>query len=127
MLVLKKSRPCDEDILKIVDRALTSHRNWINKLKEMVDTMEVVPIQTDGNRCAFGHYYNSAIILNPKIIDLWESIEDVHLGVHKGGDDTIAAIKVGDREKANLHFEATKEKSGEMIEILNKIKKLLVE
>src|SRR5690606_25289126 len=80
----------DEDILIIIEKALTSHRNWVKRLKGMVDNMEVIPIQTDGNRCAFGHYYNSAIIHNSKILDLWRSIDQVHHGVHNGGDDTIA-------------------------------------
>jgi len=117
----------DEDILKIVERALTSHKNWIKKLEEMVDAMEVIPIQTDGNRCAFGHYYNSAVINNPKIIDLWESIEEIHHGVHNAGDDTISAIKAGDKEEAMSHFDRAKAYSQEMIEILEKIKSILTE
>ena len=115
----------DEDILIIIEKALTTHRDWVKRLKGMVDNMEVIPIQTDGNRCAFGHYYNSAIIHNSKILDLWRSIDQVHHGVHNGGDDTIAAIKSGDRDQAIYHFNRTKAKSEEMIEILIKIKSLL--
>ncbi len=42
-----------------------------------------------------------------------------------GGDDTIAAIKERDREKAVYHFNRTKAKSEEMMAILHKIQSIL--
>lgn len=115
----------DEDILNIVNNAIQSHKAWIGKLEEMVNNMEVLPIQTDGNRCAFGHYYNSIVVNNLKIKDIWQSIDDIHHKFHDLGDGVINAIKAKDRNGALTHFKEAKEKSQEMTTILNKIKSIL--
>ncbi len=115
----------DEDILDIINNALHSHTVWIGKLEEMVNSMEVLPIQTDGNKCAFGHYYNSIVVNNLEIKDIWKSIDEVHHGFHNIGDDVIRAIEVKDRDGAVTYFNKAKEKSREMINTLNEIKGIL--
>lgn len=115
----------DEDILNIVNNALRSHQNWILRLEEMVNTMIVLPIQTDGNRCAFGHYYNSVVINNQKIKDIWKSIDHIHHEFHGLGDDVINAIRNEDKDTAQLYFNKARAKSQEMTEVLTKIKSII--
>ncbi len=45
--------------------------------------MEVLPIQTDGNRCEFDHYY----ISDSRIKDIWKEIDSIYCR----GDDIIKA------------------------------------
>lgn len=115
----------DQDIYKIVVDAAHSHQLWIEKLAGMVMSMEVIPIQTDGNRCAFGHYYNSITISNEKIKTIWESIDEKHHKFHSLGDDVINAIKKGDRIAAEKYLSQAKEISKDIMDILNKIKSIL--
>ncbi|WP_333637942.1 methyl-accepting chemotaxis protein [Tissierella praeacuta] len=115
----------NEEILKIVNNALNSHQNWIAKLSGMVEDMEVLPIQTDGNRCAFGHYYNSIIVSDPKIKDIWKRIDSIHHEFHSRGDDVIRAIKDEDKDGALMYLNEARNKSKEMTDILNKIKSII--
>lgn len=115
----------DKDILDIVKKALISHQNWINNLENMVENMEITPIQTDGDKCAFGHYYNSIVVNNPKIIEIWESIDSTHQEFHNLGDDVINAIKVRDKDRALRCFNVAKGKSKEIYDKLGKIQSIL--
>lgn len=115
----------DKDIIIIVEKALQSHKSWIEKLEIMVDTMNVEPIQTDGKKCAFGHYYNSIPVNNPKIKDLWTSIDRIHLDFHKLGDEVLSDVKNNDKSSALMHLNAAKELSKELSSILNEVNSIL--
>lgn len=115
----------NQDIYKIVSDATSSHQLWIEKLEGMVHNMEVIPIQTDGNRCAFGHYYNSITVSNEKIKEIWESIDAKHHRFHSLGNDVIRAIKQEDRMAAEQYLGQAQETSKDIMSILNKIKSIL--
>ncbi|MFY9613663.1 MAG: CZB domain-containing protein, partial [Tissierellaceae bacterium] len=80
-----------------------------------------------GNRCAFGHYYNSIVMRDGKIIELWEGIDPVHHRVHSLGDDIINAIRVGDRDGAEEYLAEVKGVSKKMVGMLEEIVDLLKE
>ena len=115
----------DNDILNIVNKALDSHKIWVDQLSKMVENMEVTPIQTDGNRCAFGHYYNNIIVNNENIKELWESIDSIHHEFHGLGDYVIEAVKNNDYDTANRYLQEAREKSYELTKILNEIQDIL--
>ena len=115
----------DGEVLNIVEKALGSHKNWIVKLEKIVDTMEIEPIQTDGNRCAFGHYYNSLTILNPEIKDIWASIDNIHMEFHELGHNVLEAVKNQDKSGALSYLNKAKNLSVEMSKILNEIRRIL--
>lgn len=115
----------DGEILIIVEKALVSHRGWISKLEGIVENMIVEPIQTDGNRCAFGHYYNSLTIINPQIKKIWASIDDVHMEFHELGHSVLDSVKNNDKNEALTYLNRAKDRSLEMTNILNKIRKVL--
>ena len=115
----------DEDVLIIVERALVSHKDWISKLEGIVDDMRVEPLQTDGNRCAFGHYYNSLTIVNPEIKEIWASIDSIHMEFHELGHSVLDAVKNHDKSEALEYFNRAKDRSVEMTNILNKIRTIL--
>lgn len=104
----------DSELTKIITDALFSHQRWIDKLGEMVERMEVEPIQIDGNRCAFGHYYNGIVISNDRIKDLWASIDSVHMNFHSLGREVIEAIKSNNPEMAMRYL---REAQGLSVEI----------
>lgn len=115
----------DSELTKIITDALFSHQRWIDKLGEMVERMEVEPIQIDGNRCAFGHYYNGIVISDDRIKDLWASIDSVHMNFHSLGREVIEAIKSNNPDMAMRYLQEARGLSSEIEGKLNKIKSML--
>lgn len=97
---LKSYRFSETDIKTVIESAVKSHKNWIKTLDEMVQQMEVLPLQLNGKRCAFGHFYNSVQIENPKLSEIWKSMDSEHLELHKKGHVVIDAVRAGDRSRA---------------------------
>lgn len=115
----------DKDILLIVDKALKSHGIWMNKLEKIVEDMRIEPLQTDGNKCAFGHYYNSVTIINPEVKVVWDSIDSTHMEFHEIGHNVLSAVKSGDKEGALKYLNKAKARSVEMFNKLNNVKSIL--
>lgn len=115
----------DKDLLEIVNKAMNSHKAWISKLEFIVSNMEIEPIQTDGNKCAFGHYYNTITVTNKDILDDWKKIENIHLSFHEMGDITLKAVEEGNSREANLGLEKARSLSMEMHGLLDGIRKKL--
>lgn len=115
----------DSEVIDIVEKALRSHAIWINKLEGIVEDMKVQPLQTDGNRCAFGHYYNSITIENPEIKEIWSSIDNIHMEFHEIGHSVLESVKNNDKSEALAYLNRAKDKSIEMTNILNKVRGIL--
>ncbi len=90
-----------EEFKGIIIRAKESHIEWIDRLKTIVDSMEVAPLQVDANKCAFGHFYNAVNIEDEAIRDIWASIDSIHHDFHDLGDRAIEGVEDGDYELAN--------------------------
>ncbi len=84
----------------VIQKARQAHRVWTDKLGEMVEQMELAPLQTNGERCAFGHFYYAFQIRNGRLLSLWREIGDEHKSFHAMGTDVMEAIRQGDRERA---------------------------
>ena len=115
----------DQDIKIIVEKALVSHNVWISKLEVIVEDMKIQPLQTDGNKCAFGHYYNSLTITNPEIKEIWSSIDSIHMRFHEIGHSVLSAVKNNNQSEALRCLNVAKNTSVEISTILNQIKAIL--
>lgn len=115
----------DNDIIQIIDNAYKTHREWLSKLEDIVDTMEVKPIQVRGDKCAFGHYYHSVKVDNPLIIDKWNSIDEVHNKLHEDGNRVLNAVKNQDKSLAKKYLEESKIKGKQIFSIFEEIKMIL--
>lgn len=90
-----------------IEKAKKAHIIWTQKLHGMVDTMTVSPLQTNSDRCAFGHFYRVFYTESGKLAPLWKEIGADHKRFHSIGDNTLAAIKKHDsRKAASLYSEA---------------------
>lgn len=115
----------DGDIIELIDSALDSHRAWLDKLDRIVSNMELEPLQTDGTRCAFGHYYEGMVIKDPRIVEDWNRVEGIHLEFHRIGDETLSSVANGDSSSARNHYREAESKSKELSELLNRIRNKL--
>ena len=116
----------NRDLLQIVERAMDSHQKWVMNLEGIVHKMEVAPIQTDANRCTFGHYYNSVIVSNEEVKQIWKKVEPIHHEFHELGEQVLDAIENKDRNSAESYLTQAKDKSKEMSVILNQIRSILM-
>lgn len=85
--------------------ALKSHKKWVGKLESMASEMTIQPIQTNGHKCRFGHFYHAISIKHEAIRDDWDSIDAVHNALHATAEVVISAVNEGDRSKATSAYE----------------------
>ncbi len=106
-----------------VEHAKEAHVAWIEKVVEMVEKMEVMPIQNNGERCAFGHFYKAIRVDNGKIIEIWRKVGDEHKRFHAMGKDIMHAIKYKDEQKAQKLCDEVVELSKILLAQLDEVEK----
>lgn len=105
----------NDKFLSILDDAIKAHVDWMKKLQQMVDEKSVIPIQHNGMKCKFGHFYNSMKVSHPDIIEDWESINEVHLKLHSKAEIIISALEAHSSEDIEKIFNEAKLLSEDVI------------
>ncbi len=108
-----------------IEAAEKAHRSWVDNLRQMVQTGELVPLQTNSTKCAFGHFYHAMEVGNSAIKAEWEEIDKYHIQFHKQGDIAIAALKRGDQASAQQALQETLANSEKIFALFNSIKSKL--
>lgn len=104
-----------------LNKAVISHQNWMKTLLNIVKEENLLPLQVDDKKCAFGHFYHSVIIDDPRILKEWEIIDGIHHNLHDIGADVLIAIEQKDFDRANkLYYEAD-EISKKIISLMKQI------
>lgn len=118
----------NETFIDIVKNALESHDTWLNNLEEMVHSGELRPIQANGNKCAFGHFYRSLQVEVKEIKKDWEEIDDIHMKLHAKAYSIEEAMQEGDSSRAKNELSKAREISKEIMthleRILSKVQKM---
>ena len=117
----------NDDLIEIIDNAYSTHQNWLTNLEEIVNTMELKPIQVRGDKCAFGHYYHSIKVDNPLILEKWNSIDSIHNELHEYGAEVLNAVEAKDQDSARMYLDNSKAKGKEILIIFEEIKSILSE
>lgn len=115
----------DEKILGVIGKAKVSHVEWVKNLKKIVDERRIYPIQTNANKCAFGHFYNAVDIDNDEILAEWQDIDKTHHDFHRIGDQVINAISKNDYDSAERYYSKAEDLSREMLSKLDRIENKL--
>lgn len=111
----------NKDFIMYMEKSKESHEEWLFNLKRSVNTMKVYPLQLDGTRCAFGHFYYAINVEHPKIISNWKSIEKVHMDFHDFGKKVMDAIKNDNYESAYNYYKQAEEISSKIFKYLEDI------
>ena len=114
-----------DELSAYLDAAISAHKGWIKRLRTIVETKEIAPFQIDGNKCHFGHFYNSIEPPVPELKDLWSKIGENHRELHRSGSDIIKSLFDEDYDQADQLFKAAEEKSQELVELLSEMKSIL--
>lgn len=111
----------NEEFLKILYDAIEAHKDWTGKLKQIVDNNKIIPIQEDGMKCKFGHFYNSMSVNHPSIKEEWAGINEIHLLLHSKAHEIIDAIEQENYENTHKIFTEAQQLSSRVISVLNVI------
>lgn len=109
----------NQEVYLNVQNAKSDHKAWMDKLSEIIETMEVKPLQTNSKKCAFGHFYHSFEVTHPEIAEEWKKIDKTHHNLHSIGDEIFDAIRNNSKENARLLFEKAVEFSREIFSALD--------
>ncbi len=82
-------------ILNCMERAVAAHQSWLQTLKEMSQSGQLQPLQTDCTKCGLGHFYSAFHPVNPAVKELWDGLDEKHRTFHSYGTQMMAAIRAG--------------------------------
>ena len=111
----------NSEFAKYVRDAITAHRTWLNNLRNMVETHDVMPLQLDSTKCGFGHFYYSVKPRIPTILPVWEALEMKHRKFHQYGATIIEALNNGSHAEARQIYREAQEYSKGLIADLEQI------
>ena len=111
----------NSEFAKYVRDAITAHRTWLNNLRNMVETHDVMPLQLDSTKCGFGHFYYSVKPRIPTILPVWEALEMKHRKFHQYGATIIEALNNGSHAEARHIYREAEEYSKGLIADLEQI------
>lgn len=106
------------ELVDVLQSAKQAHQDWAEKVIAMVEKKQIVPLQLDANKCAFGHFYNAISMQHPKLVTDWNELNNSHKKYHALGKDIIAAVSAGNDEEAE-------ERCQEAAALSNEIQKML--
>lgn len=117
----------NKDFIVAINNAIKAHENWVEQLQNMAMENKIKPIQTDGQKCGFGHFYNSVIPRHEGIKEIWIKIDNIHKELHKVGEVVKNDIKNGNTEKAKENSKKATQLSQTIINMLSNIKSIATE
>jgi methyl-accepting chemotaxis protein len=120
-----KNALSNDEILKIIESAKQGHLGWLDKLKTIVDTNKVIPLQVNGHKCKFGHFYHSIDIDFPLIKNKWYEIDALHEQLHKYGEAVIQAVENNQIEVARTNYEKSKDCGRKIFVIFEDISQII--
>ncbi|MFZ5353703.1 MAG: methyl-accepting chemotaxis protein [Bacillota bacterium] len=116
-----KNTISNQELVQNINKAKEAHIVWMNNLKKITSEMKVYPLQINGHKCAFGHFYHSINVKHPSIKDIWDSIDGVHNELHGSGHAVIEAVREGNTLKAQEYYNKADRLSKEVIAYLDKV------
>ena len=114
----------NDEFVKQVSDAIEAHKGWVKAMENVVETQEVVPLQTNYKKCAFGHFYYSMRPKKADILQVWKQIGEQHSKLHKNGEEIMKAVKGGNGNRAQTMMDETVKLSQDLIKQFSEVIKL---
>lgn len=111
----------NEELLEVIGKARQSHIAWIELIKDMTASQKLKPLQIDGKKCAFGHFYHAVNVTTPALSDTWKEIGRLHLEFHQKGESILKAIRSKNSQDANHALAQASELSAVLLGLLQKV------
>jgi methyl-accepting chemotaxis protein len=117
----------NEELTNVINKASNAHIEWLKKLKDMKDTMELLPLQTNPGKCAFGHFYYALKVEHPALKSDWDKIEGLHNKFHKLGDSMMDAIRESRNNDIDQIYDEAAAISTNLLALLDKMNEKIKE
>lgn len=108
-------------LIETLTKAVVAHKKWTNSLKVMVDAEKLAPIQANGKKCAFGHFYSAIKLEHPLVAKQWAELDDIHMSLHKIADDVLDDLRANKAKLAKNKYDEAYKISQRVIGIINSI------
>lgn len=103
----------------VLENAKAAHKAWIEKLQKMVAAMEIIPLQTNGEKCAFGHFYRVVAPDDANLKAIWREVGAEHKQLHSIGAKAVEAIQSGAQSRAQEYCDEAVKLSQQLLEKLD--------
>lgn len=117
----------NRELQEVIEKAVNAHKTWLKKLKEIADTMDITPLQTNSAKCAFGHFYQTIMVDHPAIAKEWSNIDALHRCVHDSGKKMLGEVLNSNRAGVEHSYEQAARCSRDLLALLDKISLKIVE
>lgn len=114
-----------KEFAKYVTNAIEAHKNWLANLKNMVEQRTVFPIQLNSAKCGFGHFYYAMTPKTPELRPIWDGLDAKHKKFHDFGAEVRKALFAEDYSKAEQICKEAENYSKELIEDMQKMKRIV--
>lgn len=111
----------NQEFIEYMDTAIASHRTWLENLRKIVDSQNVIPLQLDSSKCGFGHFYYAVTPDIPGVLPIWEELGNKHQKFHTYGQTVINAIKNQEYGRARQIYNEAANYSKELIADMQRI------
>ncbi len=115
----------NQEFIKYIETAINAHGAWLAKLKDMVDSRMILPLQQDSSKCGFGHFYYAITPKNPELVAIWKPMEEKHKKFHNFGADAVKALFNEDYSRAEAIYKDAEKYSEDLISDMKKILQIL--
>lgn len=115
----------NEELLHHIHNAKEAHAAWLKTLSRIAEDMTVLPLQTDSNKCKFGHFYHAVNASGTILEEAWQAIDGVHSELHSNGEKVIAAVKDNNQELAQSIYWQTEQLSKDIFTKLDDISTII--
>lgn len=115
----------NHEFIKYIENAIQAHQTWLAKLKDMVDSRMILPLQQDSSKCGFGHFYYAITPKNPELVAVWKPMEEKHKKFHNFGTDAVKALFNEDYKRAESIYKEAEKYSEDLISDMKKILQIL--
>ncbi len=116
-----KNAVTNEELSNVINKASQAHIEWLEQLKNMKDSFEIIPLQTNPNKCSFGHFYHAITVDHPALKSDWDKIDGLHNDFHHLGDSMMNAIKENRKSDIDSIYDEAVSISKNMLALLSKI------
>lgn len=111
----------NREFIQYMTTAISSHQTWLENLRKIVDSQNVIPLQLDSSKCGFGHFYYAVTPDIPGVRSIWDDLGAKHQKFHTYGRTVIDAIRNREYGRARQTYNEAANYSSELIADMQKI------
>lgn len=115
----------DHELKTILSDAKRQHDSWMQTLSSTIKQQQYLPLQVDGTRCGFGHFYQSLQVDDSRFNEKWLQLGEEHEKLHIVGKKILTDIWEKNYQSATISYQQAIKISEHVFELINAIIEIL--